>query len=208
VKAYENANYKNIGGNTVKIQFSDPNRRKDVLNDEEGYELSEKNCKILHITFNDGCQLEDEHLIRDVLKKYGKIKGLYIDNKHDNNISIHVEYYKPEEAYNAMQNLMKIDSDKKKVLGDSQCDVKYYFMKNKIKENQGKDLIGTNTSSSTNTNTSSNNSNISFANNKDIKEKDKVNPLETLLQLQFQSQFQNSNNLLENLNLGNKYYLS
>ncbi len=130
-RAYEKAKNMNLNGSIIRVSFSDSSKRREIIGDEEGFEVSEKNCKLLHMSLNKGSTLASESTIRDLLKKYGTIKGFHIKNNQGYRPTIYVEYSKPEEAEIALQNLTSLDSnnEKKSLLGDPFCDINYDFKK-------------------------------------------------------------------------------
>jgi RNA recognition motif-containing protein len=130
-RAYEKAKNMNLNGSIIRVSFSDSSKRREIIGDEEGYEVTEKNCKLLHMSLNKGSTLASESTIRDLLKKYGTIKGFHIKNTQGYRPTIYVEYSKPEEAEQALQNLTSLDTnnEKKTLLGDPFCDINYDFKK-------------------------------------------------------------------------------
>lgn len=126
-----------LNGNNIKISFSDNGKRRDILGDESGYELTEKTCKLLHISLNKNSQVAPENILKDIFKKYGYVKGLHVKNNIGFRPSIYVEYNKTEEAENAINQLMTQDltGEKRKLIGDPSCEINFYFKK-KIYFNQ------------------------------------------------------------------------
>jgi RNA recognition motif-containing protein len=128
-KAVEKSKNLMLQNNQLKVNFSDTRRNKDIIGDEPGYELNENSCKLVHITFNNQQIQLNENTLKEQLKKYGNIKAFSI---RPNPLSVYVEYMKTEEA-SALVNDMSIQSDpqgeKKKLLGEINCDVNFYFKK-------------------------------------------------------------------------------
>lgn len=130
-RAYEKGKNMNLNGNVIRVSFSDSGKRRDIIGDEPGYELNEKTCKLLHLSLNKGSNVASESVLRDLFKKYGAIKGLHIKNTPGFRPTIYLEYSKPEEAENALNNLTTLDTneEKRKLIGDPKCDINYYFKK-------------------------------------------------------------------------------
>ena len=132
-RAYEKAkNMKiNINGNILRVSFSDSGKRREIIGDEEGYEVNEKNCKLLHISLNIGSNPANEQNIREIFSKYGSIKGLHIKNISGYRPTIYLEFSKPEEAENALHHMTTLDinNEKKALLGDPLCDINFDFKK-------------------------------------------------------------------------------
>ncbi len=122
-----------LNGNVIKISFSDNGKRRDILGDESGYELSEKTCKLLHISLSKNSQIPPDNFLKDLFKKYGYVKALHVKNNSGFRSSIYVEYSKTEEAENAINQFMTQDitGEKRKLLGDPSCEVNFYFKKKK-----------------------------------------------------------------------------
>lgn len=123
-----------LNGNVIKISFSDNGKRRDILGDESGFELSEKTCKLLHISLNKNSQIPQDNVLKEIFKKYGQVKALHVKNNLGFRSSIYVEYSKPEEADNAINQIMTQDvtGEKRKMLGDPSCEVNFYFKKKNI----------------------------------------------------------------------------
>ena len=131
IKAYEEEKNNNFNGNVIKVSFSNIAQRKDIKGNEEGYELNENNCKLILITFDKNSELPNEDKILPIFENFGKIKNYSIKN---NKNCIYIEYYKPEEAKKAIEELNKdINSESRKMLGDEKVDINFYF-KNKSHE--------------------------------------------------------------------------
>lgn len=121
----------NLNGNIIRISFSDSSKRKEIIGDEPGYELNEKTCKLLHISLNKNSQVAPESALKELFKKYGTVKAMHIKNNPGFRPTIYLEYNKPEEAENAINNLVTLDQtgEKRKLIGDPSCDINYYFKK-------------------------------------------------------------------------------
>ena len=126
-----------LNGNVIKISFSDNGKRRDILGDESGFELSEKTCKLLHISLNKNSQIPADNILKEIFKKYGHVKALHIKNNSGFRSSIYVEYTKSEDAENAINQLMTLDvtGEKRKMLGDPSCEVNYYYKRKNINYN-------------------------------------------------------------------------
>jgi RNA recognition motif-containing protein len=124
----------NIGGNVIRISFSDSGKRKDIIGDESGYELNEKTCKLLHISLNKNSQVASESILKELFKKYGTVRAMHIKNNPGFRPTIYLEYSKPEEAENAINNLVLLDQtgEKRKLIGDPSCDINFYFKKKTV----------------------------------------------------------------------------
>jgi RNA recognition motif-containing protein len=124
----------NLGGNIIRISFSDSAKRRDIIGDEPGYELNEKTCKLLHISLNKNSQVANEATLRELFKKYGTVKAMHIKNDPGFRPTIYLEYSKSEEAENAINNLVTLDQtgEKRKLIGDPSCDINFYFKKKMI----------------------------------------------------------------------------
>lgn len=125
-RAYEKAKNMIFNGNKIKISFSNSAQRKDVIGDEEGYELTENNCKLIHIALSKNCEPNKEENIYPIFEKFGKIKNIATKCSPPFRPSIYVEFYKNEDAKNAINNLSKED---KQILGDENCEINFYFKK-------------------------------------------------------------------------------
>jgi hypothetical protein len=124
----------NVGGNIIKISFSDCSKRREIIGDEPGYELNEKTCKLLHISLNKNSQVAPDNVLRDLFKKYGNIKAMHIRSNPGFRPTVYLEYNRPEEAENAINNLVTLDQtgEKRKLIGDPSCDINYYFKKKSV----------------------------------------------------------------------------
>ena len=81
IKAYEEEKNNNYNGNIIKVSFSNVAQRKDIKGNEEGYELNENNCKLILVTLNKNCELQnDEEKILQIFQNFGKIKNYAIKN--------------------------------------------------------------------------------------------------------------------------------
>ncbi|MCQ2820003.1 MAG: hypothetical protein MJ252_22275 [archaeon] len=129
-RAYEKAKNMEIEGKQIKISFSDSGKRKDIKGDEPGFELTEKDCKIIHIYLNKNSEAPEEEKIKNILSKYGTINYIYLKYYTGFRPSIYVEYSKAEEAAKAIQAMNSEEGmENKKELGDTNCEVNYYFQK-------------------------------------------------------------------------------
>ena len=123
-------------GKRLKILYSDYNIRKGIIGDEKNFVLSEKTCKLIHVSINKNSIIPDENTVKEVFNNFGKIKEIYIRNNHNFRHSIYVEFYKYEDAKKAVDEMVKDNNlDNRKKLGDSNCDVTFYFQKKKYNEN-------------------------------------------------------------------------
>ena len=127
MKACEEMKNKNFNGSIIKVNFSNINQRKDIKGNEENYELNENNCKLIITTLNDNCVPPNEDIFIKIFENFGKVKGHAIkiyQNKH----CIYIEYYKPEDAKRAVEELNNDNNlENRKLLGDENCDINFYF---------------------------------------------------------------------------------
>lgn len=133
--AYKKGKNSILGGNQLKVSFSDASKRKDIIDDEPGYVLSEKTCKLIYLQLSKTCQIANESIIKDVFKAYGNVKAIQVKSSP---IPIaYVEFSKAEEAESAISGLYLNDTtgEKRKVLGDPTCEIGYYFKKKMKIEN-------------------------------------------------------------------------
>lgn len=129
-KAYETMRNSDVGGRTVKISFSDSIKRKDVIGDEDGYELNESTCKLLHCTLTRNYNIPDSVFI-DYFTKFGNIKAFATRNSQSKQ-SMFIEYYTAMDAKNAFEYYNYPDlklADRKKQFGDINMDLDYYYRK-------------------------------------------------------------------------------
>ena len=132
-KAYEKANNMNFNGNIIKISLNKGFQRKDILGDELGYELNENNCKLIVICLSKNIEAPKEENILNIFEEFGEIKNMIIKNISNIN-HIFIEYYKFEDAKKAVDEMNnKINIEKRKILGDQNCEINFYF-KNKLNE--------------------------------------------------------------------------
>jgi len=130
-RAYEKGKNMNLSGNIIRVSFSDSGKRKDIVGDESGYELNEKTCKMLHISLNRNSPVANENILKELFRKYGTVKGMHIKNQIGFRPTVYLEYTKPEEAECALNNLVTLDTnfEKRRLIGDPNCDINYYFKK-------------------------------------------------------------------------------
>jgi hypothetical protein len=124
----------NLLGSIIKISFSDCSKRREIIGDEPGYELTEKTCKLLHISLNKNSVVAPENVLRDLFRKYGNIKSMHIKSNPGFRPTIYLEYTRPDEAENAINNLVTLDhtGERRKLIGDPSCDINYYFKKKSV----------------------------------------------------------------------------
>ena len=132
-KAFENENNSYFNGNIININFSNENQRKDIKGNENGYELTEKNCKLIVVCLNKNIETTNEENILNVFENFGQIKNVTIKNILNRN-HIFIEYYKSEDAQNSIMEMNKEKNvEKRKILGDENCEINYYY-KSKFNE--------------------------------------------------------------------------
>ena len=128
MKACEEMKNKNFNGSIIKVNFSNINQRKDIKGDEENYELNENNCKLIITTLNNNCLPPNEDIFLKIFEDFGKIKGHATKPNNQNNYCIYIEYYKPEDAKRAVEELNNDNNaENRKLLGDENCDIDFYF---------------------------------------------------------------------------------
>ena len=134
LKALEQNDKMNYKGNILNISLSNVNQRRDIKGNESRYELNETNCKLIVVCLSKNKTLVNsinENFVLNIFEKYGDIKYVLIKNIN-NRIHIFAEYYKPEHATLAIDELNK-NGEIKKLLGDENCEIDFYF-KNKWNE--------------------------------------------------------------------------
>ncbi len=128
LKACEETKNMNYNGNLIKVNFSNVAQRKDIKGNEEGYILNENNCKLILVTLNNNCQPPDEKTFLKIFEKFGKIKNFAVKISNQNKNCIYIEYYKPEEAKIAIEELNSENNiEDRKTLGDENCEINFYF---------------------------------------------------------------------------------
>jgi len=134
LKALEQNDKMNYKGNILNITLSNVNQRRDIKGNESRYELNETNCKLIVVCLTKNKNLANtinENFVLNIFVKYGDIKYVLIKNIN-NRIHIFAEYYKPEHAAMAIDELNK-NVEIKKLFGDENCEIDFYF-KNKWNE--------------------------------------------------------------------------
>ena len=204
LKALEKENNAYFNGNIISISFSNESKRKDIAGNEPGYELKENNCKLIVACLNKNLEVAKDKTILAIFENYGKIKNMTVKNISNCNY-IFVEFYKYEDAQNAVFEINKeINSDKRRMLGDENCEIEFYF-RNKHNEinpflNEENNFI--------NMNTHQNNFNVNNFN-----EMNGMNstPIFQFLQKMFSNNscninYNNTNNIFPNKNLINNQF--
>ena len=209
-KAIEKNNNMNYKGNIITVNLSNINQRRDIKGNEMGYELGESNCKLILVCLNKNINPINEENAINIFEKYGKIKEVLIKNINNKN-HIFAEYYKPEHAKIAIDELNK-DIELKKLLGDENCEINYYF---KNKSNEINPYLNMNANNEPNNINA--NPNINFQNNGNNNINSNINLMNQNLMMQkmgmnnpaFLLQLMTQNNLLNNkLNINNKSQIS
>ena len=133
MKALEKNDKMNFKGNLITVSLSNISQRRDIKGNEIGYEINESNCKLIVVCLNKSNNLNilNEEYIVNIFAKFGNIKTVLIKNMN-NKIHIFVEYYKPEQAKIAIDEINN-DIKLKELFGDENCEINYYF-KNKSNE--------------------------------------------------------------------------
>ena len=213
LKALEQNDKMNYKGNILNITLSNVNQRRDIKGNESRYELNETNCKLIVVCLTKNKNLENninETFVLNIFEKYGDIKYVLIKNIN-NRIHIFAEYYKPEHAALAIDQLNK-NIEMKKLFGDENCEIDFYF-RNKWNEinpcfnelNNNMPNSENNSNNFQNCNNNVNNVN-NIMNNKNMM-MPKMGMTPTLL-LQFMQQQQNLLNKQLNNNINNKPQLN
>ena len=128
MKACEETKNKNFNGNIIKVNFSNIAQRKDIKGNEENYELNENNCKLILVTLNKNCTPPNEETFLKIFENFGNIKNFAVKTSAQNRPCIYIEYYKPEEAKKAVEELNNENNkENKKLLGDENCEINFYF---------------------------------------------------------------------------------
>lgn len=65
-----------IDGHKVKVQFSDYNKKPEIVGDLAGYDLTYLNCTTLFVAFSVSSSLPTENKVKEVFQRYGKIKAI------------------------------------------------------------------------------------------------------------------------------------
>ena len=128
MKACEEEKNMNFNGSTIKVNFSNIAQRKDIKGNENGYELNENNCKLILVTLDQNCQVPEEGKILEIFEKFGGIKDFAVKKSSQNKPCIYIEYYKPEHAKKAIEELNNDNNlETRKILGDEKCEIDFYF---------------------------------------------------------------------------------
>ena len=137
-KAIEKENNIYFNGNIINVSYSNENQRKDIKGNENGFELNEYNCKLIFVCLNKNIETVDEDKILNIFEIFGKIKYVSIKNINDRN-HIFIEYYKYEDAQKSVIEMNKdINIDKRRILGDENCEINYFF---KSKNNEANPFL-------------------------------------------------------------------
>ena len=67
-----------IDGSKIKVQFSDYNKRPEIIGDQAGYDLTQQNCTTLFVAFSVSTSLPTQEKIEEVFSRYGKIRAIYM----------------------------------------------------------------------------------------------------------------------------------
>ena len=68
-KAYEKTKNMNLLNRPIRVSFSDSGKRRDIIGDEPGYELTEKTCRLVHVSLNKSQEPANEQTSKDVFSK-------------------------------------------------------------------------------------------------------------------------------------------
>ena len=60
------------------MQFSDYNKRPEIVGDLPGYDCTYLNCTTLFVAFIVNSQLPSQERLEEVFSKYGKIRAIYM----------------------------------------------------------------------------------------------------------------------------------
>ena len=132
--AFEKTKNKEFNGRRFRMLYSDSGKRSGIIGDEPGFVLSEKTCKLIHISLSKGSMVPNENIIKDIFSTFGKIKEISEKNTGFGP-SIYVEFYKYEDAQKAVEEMKKESSyENKRKIGDPNCEVTFYFQKKQYPE--------------------------------------------------------------------------
>ena len=127
IKALNMENNIYFNGNIINVSYSNENQRKDIKGNENGFELNENKCKLIVVCLNKNLETTDEENILNIFENFGKIKNICIKNINKR-IHIFIEYYKYEDAQKSIIEMNKdINIEKRKMLGDENCEIDFYF---------------------------------------------------------------------------------
>ena len=134
--AYEKSKNKEFNGKKFRMLYSDSGKRNGIIVDEPGFVLSEKTCKLIHVSLNKGSVISSENIIREVFGVYGKIKEISQRNFPGYRPSIYIEYIKYEDAQKCVEDMSKDSNyENRKKIGDPNCDITFYFQRKQYPEN-------------------------------------------------------------------------
>ena len=134
--AYEKSKNKEFNGKKFRMLYSDSGKRNGIIGDEPGFVLSEKTCKLIHVSLNKGSVISSENIIREVFGVYGKIKEISQRNFPGYRPSIYIEYIKYEDAQKCVEDMSKDSNyENRKKIGDPNCDITFYFQRKQYPEN-------------------------------------------------------------------------
>ncbi len=134
--AYEKSKNKEFNGKKFRMLYSDSGKRNGIIGDEPGFVLSEKTCKLIHVSLNKGSVISSENIIREVFGVYGKIKEISQRNFPGYRPSIYIEYIKYEDAQKCVEDMGKDSNyENRKKIGDPNCDITFYFQRKQYPEN-------------------------------------------------------------------------
>lgn len=60
------------------MQFSDFNKRQEIVGDVPGYDLTYLNCTTLFVAFSVNTQLPSQEKVEEVFSRYGKVRAIYM----------------------------------------------------------------------------------------------------------------------------------
>ncbi|TNV87135.1 hypothetical protein FGO68_gene1188 [Halteria grandinella] len=129
-RAYDQTqqNQLEIDGYKLKVQFSDFNKRPEIVGDVPGYDCTYLTCTALFVAFSVNSQLPPQEKVEEVFSRYGKIRAIYMKQTTPNTQwrpHVFVDYYTHEEAKRARDDLYYNDQfgQKRLELGDKSCEV-------------------------------------------------------------------------------------
>ena len=67
-----------IDSHKIKVQFSDYNKRPEIVGDSPGYDLTPNNCTTLFVAFSVSSMLPSEDKVKEVFQRYGKVRAIYM----------------------------------------------------------------------------------------------------------------------------------
>ncbi|CDW71098.1 rna binding motif-containing zinc finger [Stylonychia lemnae] len=131
-RAYDqSSNQLEINGFKIKVQFSDYNKRPEIVGDLAGYDCTFQNCTTLFVAFIVNSQLPSQEKLEEVFQKYGKVRAIYMKQTSPNTQyrpHAFIDYYDHEDAKKAKEDMDKFGSIRLQ-LSDQSCEVLFAIKK-------------------------------------------------------------------------------